>query len=171
MKISSQEEFGLRCLLRLAAADPGQSMTIPEIATAEGLSIPYVAKMLSVLRQAGLVESVRGRAGGYRLAGTPVDITLGTVMRALGEPLFEESYCQKHAGSEADGHCVHNGDCTLRGLWQTLQNWMRKTLDRMTLADLLQNEGQVTELVRSRLADTVLEPPIPLIEPVPLNRN
>jgi Rrf2 family protein len=171
LKISSQEEFGLRCLLRLAAADEGVSMTIPEIAAAEGLSVPYVAKMLAVLRQAGLLESVRGRAGGYRLAGSPGEITLGTVMLALGEPLFEESYCQKHAGSETDGNCVHHGDCTLRGLWQTLQVWMRRTLDRMTLADLLQNEGQVADLVRSRLADTVLEPAVSLIELTPLNRN
>src|SRR5262249_25531837 len=122
------------------------------------------------------IESVRGRAGGYRLAGSPADVTLGTVLVVLGEPFFEEGYCQKHAGSEADGHCVHDGDCTLRGLWQTLQLWMRRTLDRITLADLLQNEGRVVELVRSRLADTVLssvaqEPATRLIELTPLTRN
>ncbi len=171
MKITSQEEFGLRCLLRLASADDGQSMTIPEIAAAEGLSTPYVAKMLAVLKHAGLVASVRGRAGGYTLAQAPVAVTLATVMIALGEPLFEEGYCQRHAGSETDGQCVHDGDCTLRGLWQTLQLWMRRTLDRITLADLLQNEGQVTELIRSRLADTVMEPAAPLIELTTLNRH
>jgi Rrf2 family protein len=171
MKISSQEEFGLRCLLRLAAGDDFASMTIPEIAAAEGLSIPYVAKIMAVLRQSGLVESVRGRSGGYRLATAPGEVTLATVMVALGEPLFEENYCQKHAGSEADGHCVHHADCTLRGLWQTLEHWMRRTMDRITLADLLQSEGQVAELVRSRLADTVLEPSVPLIELTTLQRN
>src|SRR5688572_19845136 len=120
MKISSQEEFGLRCLLRLARADDGLSMTIPEIATAEGLSVPYVAKILAVLRQSGLIESVRGRAGGYRLASAAGEISLGTVMVALGDPFFEEGYCEKHAGPARDGHCVHDGDCTLRGLWHTL---------------------------------------------------
>jgi Rrf2 family protein len=171
MKISSQEEFGLRCLLRLASAEEGHSMTIPEIAAAEGLSTPYVGKILSVLRQSGLIESVRGRAGGYRLAAPPAEITLGTVLVVLGQPLFEDSYCQKHAGSEADGQCVHQGDCTLRGLWQTLQTWMHRTLNRLTLADLLQSEGHVAELVRSRLADTVLEPAVPLIELTPVHRN
>jgi Rrf2 family protein len=171
MKISSQEEFGLRCLLRLAKAEDGHSMTIPEIAAAEGLSVPYVAKILAVLRQSGLIESVRGRAGGYRIVASPADISLSSVMVALGEPLFEEGYCQKHAGTGADGHCVHDGDCTLRGLWQTLQVWMRRTLDRITLSDLLQSEGQVTELVRSRLADMVLEPAGPLIELTSMNRN
>src|SRR6516162_9973313 len=99
MKISSQEEYGLRCLLRLAGADEGHSLTIPEIAAAERLSHPYVAKLLSVLRQAGLIDSVRGRAGGYRLAASPSDISLGSVLRVLGEPLFEEpAYCQQPAG-------------------------------------------------------------------------
>src|SRR5262249_60639555 len=102
MKISSQEEFGLRCLLRLARAEEGPSMTIPEIAAAEGLSTPYVAKILAVLRQSGLIESVRGRAGGYRLAGSPADVTLGTVLVVLGEPFFAEGCCPQHAGSGAD---------------------------------------------------------------------
>ncbi len=61
MKITSQEEYGLRCLLRLAGAAEGQSLTIPEIASAEGLSAPYVAKLLSVLRQGGLIEAMRLR--------------------------------------------------------------------------------------------------------------
>ena len=94
MKISAQEEYGLRCLLHLARSGH-QSLTIPEIAAAERLSHPYVAKLLSVMRQAGLIESARGRTGGYRLAGAPVDISLGSVLRVLGEPLFEEpAYCR-----------------------------------------------------------------------------
>src|SRR5262245_40503664 len=121
MKITAQEEYGLRCLLRLARAGEGHSLTIPEVAAAEGLSSPYVAKLLSVLRQAGLIESVRGRAGGYRLAGTPAEINLGAVLPVLGEPLYDaEGFCQAHAGTETDGACVHRSGCTLRVLWQTL---------------------------------------------------
>src|SRR5438876_5529899 len=119
MKITSQEEYGLRCLLCLAAAD-GQSLTIPEIAAAEGLSTPYVAKLLAVLRQAGLIDSVRGRAGGYRLARRPLDITLGEVLAVLGEPIFDDpGYCLRHAGTETDGNCVHSGRCNLKDLWQS----------------------------------------------------
>src|SRR5262245_47549595 len=70
MKISSQEEYGLRCLLRLARAEDGQ-LSIADIAAGEGLSVPYVAKLLTVLRQGGLIDSVRGRAGGYHLAQPP----------------------------------------------------------------------------------------------------
>src|SRR5438445_6609464 len=118
MKITAQEEYGLRCLLRLARAGGGQSLTIPEIANAEGLSVAYVGKLLAVLRQAGLIESERGRAGGYRLGGTPAEIGLGSVLLALGEPLYDDpSFCQRNAGTETNGNCVHRDDCTLREVW------------------------------------------------------
>jgi Rrf2 family protein len=164
MKISAQEEYGVRCLLRLAQAGEGQALTIPEIAAQEGLSIPYVAKLLARLRQANLIESVRGRAGGYHLAGSPADIRLGSVLLALGEPLFDDpGYCQRHPGTETNGRCVHLAGCNLRALWHTLDHWMRRTLDQITLADLLQNEDRIGELLRSRLADAVREPAVPLI--------
>jgi Rrf2 family protein len=168
MKITSQEEYGLRCLLRLARVPEGQSLTIPEIAADEGLSAPYVAKLLGVLRQGGLIESVRGRAGGYRLTRCPADVTLGSVMQVLGEPLFDDpSFCDRHPGTEHD-RCVHLGDCTLRTLWGNLERWMRAALDRVTLADLLKGRGHVTDLLRSRLAEAVFEPAAELITLSPL---
>lgn len=166
MKISAQEEYGLRCMLQIARAEEGQSVSITDIAAAEGLSSPYVAKLLSVLRNAGLIASVRGRFGGYRLASPPAEIGLGAIFQALGEPLFDEpDYCARHAGSEsADGNCVHHGDCTLRALWSSLESWVRRSLDRITLADLLQGENEIAQLVHDRLAAAALEPRIPLIE-------
>jgi Rrf2 family iron-sulfur cluster assembly transcriptional regulator len=152
MKITAQEEYGLRCLTRLAMAN-GQTATLPEIAAAEGLSVAYVAKLMGVLRQAGIIDSVRGRSGGYRLVQSPAEIGLGSLLLVLGEPLFEDpSYCQRHAGEASDGNCVHHGACSLRALWQTLENWIRGSLDQITLADLLRSEGQIAELVRARLA-------------------
>ena len=142
MKITAQEEYGLRCLLKVAQAADGNSLTLPEIAAAEGLSVPYAAKLLSVLRQGGFLDSVRGRAGGYRLAMPPEKIGLGSLLLTLGEPLFDEpSYCEKHAGTaEGVSSCVHHSACSLRALWHTLEQWMRHSLDQITLADLMQTE-------------------------------
>jgi Rrf2 family iron-sulfur cluster assembly transcriptional regulator len=158
MKITAQEEYGMRCLLRLAKAESG-SITLPEVAAAEGLSLAYVGKLMAVLRHAGLIDSVRGRSGGYRLVRPPHEIGLGSLLLVLGEPLFEEQeYCQKHAGSESpNGICTNKATCTLKSLWQTLEHWMRRTLDQITLADLLRNEGRLPELLRERLAAAVLE--------------
>ena len=164
MKITAQEEYGLRCLLRLARAGEGEAFTIPEIAEAEKLSPPYVAKLLSVLRQAGLITSVRGRTGGYHLARPAADVRLGDVMRVLGEPLFEEpSYCERHASPDLGGACVHNDGCTLRIIWQTLEQWMRHLLDQVTLADLLQSPEQIAERLRVSLHAESLDLPAPLL--------
>ena len=158
MKITAQEEYGMRCLLRLAKAESG-SITLPEVAAAEGLSIPYVAKLMAVMRNAGLLDSVRGRSGGYSLARPAEEIGLGSLLLVLGEPLFEEQeYCQKHAGSEStNGICNNKATCTLKSLWQTLELWMRRTLDQITLADLIRHEGRLPESLRERLAAAVFE--------------
>ena len=158
MKITAQEEYGLRCLLRVAKAEGGSS-TLPEVSAAEGLSVPYVAKLLGVLRHAGILESARGRSGGYKLAKSAEDIGLGSLLLVLGEPLFDETeYCQKHAGTEApNGVCLNHSTCTLKSLWQTLEHWIRRTLDQITLADLIRDERHATELIRERLALAPLE--------------
>src|SRR6516164_4681956 len=115
MKITAQEEYGLRCLLKVAQAPEGNSLTLHEIAEGEGLSVPYAAKLLSVLRQAGFLDSVRGRSGGYKLAMPPENIGLGSLLLTLGEPLFDEpTYCEKHAGTaEGVNSCVHHSACSL----------------------------------------------------------
>jgi Rrf2 family protein len=156
MKITAQEEYGLRCVLRLAKAESG-SATLPEVAAAEGLSVPYVAKLMGVLRHAGILESARGRSGGYTLARPADQIGLGSLLLTLGEPLFEEQeYCQKHAGSEApNGVCLNHSTCTLKSLWQTLEHWVRHTLDQITLADLIRHECRLPDLLRERLAAAV----------------
>ncbi|HWW94152.1 MAG TPA: Rrf2 family transcriptional regulator, partial [Vicinamibacteria bacterium] len=68
MKLSSQEEYGLRCLLQLGREGEGRSLTIAEMSQREGISTPNVAKIMRILRRAGLVLSTRGKSGGYTLA-------------------------------------------------------------------------------------------------------
>jgi Rrf2 family protein len=168
MKITAQEEYGLRCLMRLARAHGGQSLTIPEIASAENLSVPYVGKLLTLLRQKGLVDSVRGRSGGYHLSRPPAEIRLGSTLLALGEPLYEDpGYCERHAGPETQGPCVHQDGCTLRGLWQTLEQWMRHVLDQVTLEDLLRDEASVVHRLREQLP----RDQSPLLTLLPLTRG
>ncbi|HMP16378.1 MAG TPA: Rrf2 family transcriptional regulator [Gemmatales bacterium] len=156
MKISSQEEYGLRCLLQLAKSNG--SLSIAEIAEREGLSVPYTAKLLGVLRSEGFIESTLGRTGGYRLAQPAEEIRLGVVMLALGEKLFEETeFCQKHAGTETEGSCVHHSQCSLRSLWQTLESAMQHILNGLTLADLVHPKAPWLAVIQQRLAQP-LEP-------------
>jgi len=159
MKITAQEEYGLRCLLQIARAGSQTSLSIADIAEKEGISTPYAAKLLSMLRQTGFIESTLGRSGGYKLAKPATEIGLGTVFKAIGERLFEEEeFCQKHSGTETEGACVHHGNCNLRSLWHTLEGCIQHILDGLTIADLLHNNNDLINTMRQRLVrpiDTV----------------
>ena len=115
MKFSTQEEYGLRCLLQIARAGGGRSLTIPEISQAEGLSEANVAKILRILRMGGFIRSERGRDGGYALAKPPEEIILGNVLASLGGRIVEDDFCSRHSGVQRI--CVHSVDCTVMSLW------------------------------------------------------
>ncbi len=134
MKITAQEEYGIRCLLQLGRKGPGGSVTIPEISRAERISKEYVAKLMRVLRKGGLVKSLRGQAGGYVLARPLEEIAVSEVLLVLGGPLYDAAFCAQH---EDDGTCSRTVDCSVRSLWNTLQEAVDEVLARKTLADLL----------------------------------
>jgi Rrf2 family protein len=136
MKLSTQEEYGLRCLLQLARRDPGASLTIPEISQAEGLSNHNVAKLLRILRQGGLLTSERGQHGGYALARSAEAIRVSEMLDTLGGRLYDPAFCTNYAGSEAS--CTHSfSACSVRGLWDRVQQAVDQVLSQITLQDLL----------------------------------
>ena len=141
MKLSAQEEYGLRCLLRVASAHEGKSLTIPEIGRAEALSIAYVAKLMRILRQRKFVKSVRGQTGGYTLARSPENIPVGEVVAALGGRLFEPGFCDQFSGLKQ--MCTHSVDCSIRSLWRAVQSAVDSVLAGITLRDLLQTESEM----------------------------
>ena len=151
MKLSSQEEYGLRCLLRIGAQGEGGTLTIPEISRVEGISPEYVAKLMRVLRRGGLVTSARGAVGGYTLARPADQITIGEALYPLGGRLFESGFCDRHTGIES--LCTHSIDCSIRSLWRALQTAVDQVLTKTTLKDLLCSEPEmvylVTDLVRT----------------------
>ena len=125
-------------MLRLAAAGPGNSLTIPEISQAEGISVPYVAKILRALREGGLITSERGASGGYRAARPADQIPVSEVLAVLGSRLFTGEFCEKFAGNE--DQCMHSINCSIRSLWRAVQRVVDQLLSQTTLKDLLRNE-------------------------------
>jgi Rrf2 family protein len=138
MRLTAQEEYGLRCLLQVARRPAGTPVSIPEIAAAEGLSVEYASKLLRELRRAGLVKSARGPGGGYSLERAPREISVWAAIEALGGPLFPDAFCACHGGLN-DG-CVHETDCSVRALWRSVDGLLRGHLARVTLADLVRGE-------------------------------
>ncbi|MBT8379380.1 MAG: Rrf2 family transcriptional regulator [Ignavibacteria bacterium] len=147
MKFSTQEEYGLRLLLRIAKSDSPNGLTIPEISELEGLSTANVGKILRTLRIAGFIESARGQTGGYKLKMDPNEILIGDILTSLGGKLYESNFCDTHAGVE--NICTNSIDCSIRSLWKTIQNMLDGVLSKFTLQDLLGNEEEVEALANS----------------------
>ena len=146
MKFSSQEEYGLRCLLQLARRGGGMDsgLTIAEIAREEGLSTAYAAKLMRILRIEGFVESVRGQEGGYSLARPADTILVSDVLLALGGKVYEHDFCEQFSGNE--DLCLHSVSCSIRPLWRRVQDAIDASLRNLTIADLLPKD----ELVQIR---------------------
>jgi Rrf2 family protein len=150
MKITAQEEYGLRCLLQLARAPHDQVMRVRDIAAKEGLSSAYVEKLLRLLGRAGLVHSVRGLRGGYVLNRPASSVTLGEVVRALGTVQTTNHICTQFTGNQEA--CVHFNDCGLRSVWSGLTTYIQSFLDHTTLDHLLENEYAVAQRLTKRVA-------------------
>src|SRR5262245_41677543 len=159
MKLTSQEEYGLRCILSLARQEKlavlegsfgRPSSTIAQIAEREGLSAEYVGKLMGVLTRAGLVESVRGRNGGYRLSRPPAEICVSEALAALGGKLYRPAEtCDRFSGELS--FCVHSPTCSIRSLWSGLQLMIDYVLSRTTLEDLVStSEGTMGEWMRAQ---------------------
>jgi Rrf2 family iron-sulfur cluster assembly transcriptional regulator len=139
MKFSSQEEYGLRCLLRIARDGGEKGLTIPEISQSEGISIPNAAKLLRILRLGGFLESSRGQTGGYSLSKPAEEIAVGDVLSVLGGKLYDKEFCSSYSGNV--NICNNSIDCSIRSIWQTVQLAVDEVLNKITLKDLLASEN------------------------------
>jgi Rrf2 family protein len=138
MKLSSHEEYGLRCLLQVARHSANGSATIPEISQKEGISTAYVAKLLRILRRGGFVMAARGKTGGYTLALPPERISVGSALTVLGGRIYDDDFCNRHSGTRAN--CAHTTDCSIRFLWRSVQDAVDGILRKTTIRDLLRSD-------------------------------
>lgn len=141
MKISAQEEYGLRILITVAKRQ--HPMTIAEISNVEGLTHHNAAKLCRILRMNGYLKSEKGHTGGYDLAKPAAEIALGPLMKMLGGALYDGSFCERFSGENQI--CTNSVDCTIRCLWAILQKGIDSTLGKLTLQDLLGTENQMNE--------------------------
>lgn len=150
MKITSQEEYGLRCILQVVMLTQDKDLaSLEDIARHEHITSDYTAKLLMVLRQANLVQSVRGKSGGYKLTRPPEKINLAEVIRALSGELFQTESCQQFPGN--DSKCVHISCCSIRSVWFSMSNFLFNILRQITLKDLLEKEDVLSKYLKKEL--------------------
>ena len=135
MHLLAREETGLRCLLQVALEGrSGAPVPIASIATAEGISGVYAAKLMRQLRIAGLVESTRGAAGGYRLTRDSDRITVWDAIQALDESFLPTAPCDCEPADRID--CRRTTDCAVSSLWRRIGDEVRRELSAISLAEL-----------------------------------
>jgi len=140
MKISAQEEYGLRCLVQLANLGKNESLTLPQIAELEGISVANAGKLMWLLNKAGFVSATRGTKGGYSLSRPPEEIRLNEVIKVLEQDEIDH-HCESYTGVK--DKCVHKGDCGIRPVIVGLHEIVQNALANITLAQLVGSEAKV----------------------------
>ncbi|MES2697171.1 MAG: Rrf2 family transcriptional regulator [Verrucomicrobiota bacterium] len=137
MKLSKRGEYALRTLINLGIAkDVGRTLVqVSELSENEQLPIKFLEQIMQTLKEGGLVTSVRGKFGGYRLAREPKEITIGSVVRLVDGPLAPIGCVSQSAYEKCT--CPDEAHCGLRMLMLDVRNAIAGILDRYTLADVV----------------------------------
>ena len=133
MKVSTKGRYGLLAMIDIAAHQARGSVSLRSVAERNNLSENYLEQLLSILRKAGLVRSIRGAQGGYVLARSPDSISMGDILRALEGPLSPVDCLSAAEDSGAVPPC---DSCVTRPVWEKMYNSLNDILDGTKLGDL-----------------------------------
>jgi len=140
MRMSTRGRFGLRALLHLAVCEPGRPVSVATLAETMEVSPDYLMQLFVRLRRAGLVKSVRGPRGGFKLARQPSKISVGDIVRAVEGPIAVTE-CLEHAlgrGRRRNAKsCAKSANCISRLDWEKLSAEITRILDATSLAEVI----------------------------------
>jgi Rrf2 family iron-sulfur cluster assembly transcriptional regulator len=136
MRLSTGGRYALRAMVDLAQHEEEGAIARKEIARRQGISSDYLAQLFAQLREAGLVQSVMGPGGGYRLARHSSQITAGDVLRAVQEPLHPAACLEGEA-------CDRLARCSTYSLWAEVGRAVAEVLDGATLEMLSASAGEL----------------------------
>ena len=147
MKVGSRGDYGLRALAFLASRYcPETPIQVHAMAQHQKIPEDYLRQLLVQLRSAGLVKSIRGPRGGYLLARTPQEITMGEVLSVLEGP--PESMECRYLKGEGEP-CSLFGGCVMRKKWNELNHGLYHALNQTSLAELVSHEQALRSSVPS----------------------
>ena len=131
MKLSTRTRYGLRAVIELAQHEGKRPLQLKAIAERQEISVKYLEQLMSLLRSAGFVRSVRGSKGGYILARPPEQIRLDEVFRCREGPVTTAEW------TEDQDYCARSADCVAREVWMKVEEAIHGVLNGITLADLV----------------------------------
>ena len=131
MKLSTRTRYGMRAIIELAQHEGNRPLQLKAIAERQDISVKYLEQLMSLLRSAGFVRSVRGSKGGYVLARPASQIMLGEIFRSLEGPVATTE-------CTADGEvCERSVDCIARDIWMQVEAAIGQILGATSLADVV----------------------------------
>jgi Rrf2 family protein len=134
MKISKNGQYALLSVTDLALYGVEEHQSIAQVATRQNIDSRYLGQIFFALKNAGIISSVRGKSGGYRLARAAAEIRAGEVVRALEGDLIPTQCCADDASMLS---CESFDACLTRSLWQSISREINSTLDGITIADIV----------------------------------
>ena len=155
MRVTKWGECGILCAVHLAKRYNEPPVGAHDIADSQQLDLQYTQQVLQRLRKGGLIESVRGPRGGYRLARAPSAVTLKDILYAAEGETFEIicDYAPLHPQTNKEFSCSTQQGCSLHGVWRELRETIDSFLEKKTLEQLLQED--YTPTVVSSIGRTI----------------
>jgi Rrf2 family transcriptional regulator, iron-sulfur cluster assembly transcription factor len=134
MQLSTKGRYAVMAMTDLARHSEARAVSLAEIATRQEISLSYLEQLFARLRRNGLVSSVRGPGGGYRLAAPAGATPISAIVRAVDEPI-RATRCSQHDGGKG---CMQRGErCLTHDLWESLGHQIESYLASITLADVI----------------------------------
>lgn len=132
MMISTKGRYALRVMIDLAQSGNENYVSLKDVATRQNISMKYLEMIVSILNKGQMVQSLRGKSGGYKLAKLPSEYTVGEILKLTEGTLAPVMCLEENAET-----CERAGDCMTLPLWQKLDSVINEYLNSITLEDVI----------------------------------
>lgn len=139
MKLSTKGRYGLRAMVDLVVNSKETNISLKSISKRQGISMNYLEQIISVLKKSGYVKSVRGAKGGYSLAKSPKDISVGDILRAL-EGNLNPVDC---ALVNEEKQCDEADCCITKIVWKKISDSINDVVNNISLQDLVDDHNEL----------------------------
>ena len=137
MMISTKGRYALRVMIDLAQNGGDQYISLKDVANRQEISMKYLEMIVSLLHKGGMVSSLRGKSGGYKLTKKPEEYTLGAILK-LTEGSLAPVFCLENGAEQ----CDRAENCITLPLWKKLDQMIDDCLEQYTLQDLIDGKIQ-----------------------------
>ena len=144
MKLSTKGRYGLRAFIDLAVWGKEEPVSLTSIAARQEISLNYLEQLMAKLKKAGLVKSVRGCGGGYRLARPEDEISVDDVLRALEGDLTPVDCAAIDSGKEV--HCAGSDTCVSKIVWKRINDSINEAVDGIFIGELVRESETANQI-------------------------